>query len=116
MEKLTFPSKALAARILTEVGFEERLMGYRLGERTGPMSIPLYCFEEVVGLLNEPHPRIDFNRLEEWVRGTMSDVELAGKIRDLLEEDMSDQDRSLRIRDLMALRLHQCMKSSLQEV
>jgi hypothetical protein len=116
MEKLTFPSKRLAARILSEVGFEDRLMGYRLGERTGPMSIPLYSFEEVVGLLNEPHPRIDFNRLEEWVRDSMGDVELAGKIRDLLREDISDQDRSLRIRDLMALRLHQCLESISQKV
>jgi hypothetical protein len=116
MNKLAFPSNALAARIVTEVGFQERLMGYRLSERAGPMSIPLYSFEEVVGLLHEPHPRIDFNRLEGWVRDTMGDVELAGKIRDLLQEDMSDQERSLRIRDLMALRLHQCMKSSLKKV
>ena len=111
MEKLTFPSRALAARIATEVGFKERLMGHRLGERTGPMSIPLYSFEEVVGLLHEPNPRIDFNRLETWVRDTMGDVELAGKIRDLLREDISDRDRSLRIRDVMALRLHQCLES-----
>ena len=116
MEKLTFPSKALAARIVTEVGFEDRLMGYRLRERAGAMSIPLYSFEEVVGLLNEPHPRIDFNRLETWVRDTMGDVKLAGKIRDLLREDISDRDRSLRIRDLMALRLHQCLESISQKV
>ncbi len=115
MEKLTLPSKALATRILTEVGFEERLMGYRLHERTGAMSITLYSFEEVVGLLNGPHPRIDFNRLEKWVREIMGDLELAGKIRELLKEDMSDRDRSSGIRDLMALRLHQCMKSSLQK-
>ena len=115
MEKLTFPSKALAARIVTEVGFEDRLLGYRLSERAGAMSIPLYSFEEVLGLLNEPHPRIDFNRLETWVRDTMGDAELAGKIRALIEGDMSDRDRSVRIRDLMALRLHQCMKSNPQK-
>ena len=116
MKKLTSPSKGLAARILTEVGFSERLIGYRLRERTGPMSITLYSFEEIVGLLNEPHPRIDFNLLEKWVRNTMGDLELAGKIRDVLNEDMSDQDKSAQIRDLMGLRLHQSIRLSLENV
>ena len=107
---LTPPSMGLAERVLTEVGFEERLTGYRLRERTGAMTIRLYRFHEVVGLLNDPHPRIDFYHLKQWVKETMGDPELAGKIEDVVQEDMSGQDRTIRIRDLMAQRLYQCLQ------
>ena len=110
--ELTSPSKDLAQRILNEVGFEDRLTGYRLRERTGVMTIQLYSFEEVVWLLNDPHPSLDFTRLEQWIRETMGDPELAGRIGDVIQEDISDQVRTLRIRDLMALRLYQCLEST----
>ena len=93
---------------MAEVGFEERLIGYRLRERSGPMSITPYSFEEVVGLLCDPHPRIDFNQLEVWIREVMGDEELAGKIKEVAREDISDQERAWRIRDLMGERLLQC--------
>jgi hypothetical protein len=113
MMELTSPSKDLAERVLTEVGFEDRLTGYRLRERTGATTIRLYSFEEVVGLLNDLHPRLDFDRLERWIRETMGDPELAEKIEDVIQEDMSDRVRTLRIKDLMALRLYQCLQCAL---
>ena len=112
MIELTNPSKDLTERVLNEVDFEDRLTGYRLSERTGVTTIRLYSFEEVVGLLDDPHPRLDFDRLEQWVRETMEDPELAAKVQDVNQEDISDQLRTLRIRDLMALRFYQCMESS----
>jgi hypothetical protein len=48
-----------------------------------------------VGLLNETHPRLDFDRLEQWIRETMGDPELSGKIRGVIQEDMGDQLRTL---------------------
>jgi hypothetical protein len=108
MANLSVPSEGLVSRILSEVGFEERIIGYRLRERTGPISITLYSFEEVVGLLNDTHPRIDFNRLEKWIREVMGDRELAGKIKKVIDEDGSDQERTFRIRNLMGERLLQC--------
>jgi hypothetical protein len=110
MIELTSPSKGLAKRILTEVGFEDRITGYRLRERTGIMTIRLYSFEEVVGLLNDPHPRLDFAHLQRWVSETMGDPELAGKIGNVIQEDTSEQIRTIRIRDLMAQRLYQCLQ------
>lgn len=113
MIELTNPSKDLTERVLNEVDFEDRLTGYRLSKRTGVTTIRLYSFEEVVGLLNETHPRLDVDRLEQWIRETMGDPELSGKIRGVIQEDISDQLRTLRIRDLMALRFYQCMESSM---
>jgi hypothetical protein len=111
MIALTSPSKGLAERILTEVGFEDRITGYRLRERSGIMTIRLYSFEEVVGLLNDPHPRLDFAHLQGWVSKTMGDPELAEKIGNVIQEDTSEQVQTKRIRDLMAQRLYQCLQS-----
>ena len=108
MEKLSEPSKELIAKIITEVEFKERLIGYRMRRRTGPTSVALYSFEEVVGLLNDSHPRIDFNQLEKWVRETIKDVELAEKIGKVIKKDSSEEDKTWEIRNLMGERLIQC--------
>jgi hypothetical protein len=110
MGKLKDPSKDLATRILTEVDFEGRLNGFRLRERAGPVPVTLYSFEEVVSLLNDPHPRLDFNELEGWVRRTMGDTELADRIAETIRIGRSDQERALHIRKLMEERLNQCRK------
>ena len=108
MMKLSKPSKELAERILAEVGYDNRLIGFRLHERLGAIPLTMYSFEEVVRLLNSPNPRLDFNRLEEWVRKIMGDEELAGKIREAAEKGESDQERTRRIRYVMNERLSQC--------
>jgi hypothetical protein len=104
------PSRELATKILTEVGFEDRLTGFILRERSGPRPAIMYRFEEVVSLLNDPHPRLDFSELERWVRETMGDTELAGEIAVAVRSEPSDQDRSLRIKKLMEQRLDQCKR------
>ena len=108
--RLSEPSKELAARILAEVGFEQRLVGYNLRERTGPMPVTLYSFEEVVGILYEPHPRIEFNRLKQWISTVMGDRELAQNIKEIVEKEVSDQAKLFQIRDLMGERLLQCKR------
>ncbi len=74
----------------------------------GAMPVALYSFEEVVALLNEHHPRLDFHELEEWVSSIMGDKELADRIAEAVRRGRSDQDRSLQIRQLMEKRLIQC--------
>jgi hypothetical protein len=110
MGKLQDPSRELAKRILTEVDFENRFNGFSLRERAGAVPITMYSFEEVVTLLNDRHPRLDFKQLEAWVRKTMGDKELAKQIAEVVKDEPSDQDRSLRIRKLMEERLSQCKK------
>jgi hypothetical protein len=110
MGKLQDPSRELAKRILTEVDFEDRLNGFSLRERAGAVPITMYSFGEVVTLLNDRHPRLDFNQLEAWVSKTMGDKELAREIAEVVRDGRSDQHRSLRIRKLMEERLSQCKK------
>jgi hypothetical protein len=110
MKKLKNPSRKLAMNILSEVGFEDRLIGFSLRERTGPMPVIMYKFEEVVSLLNNPHPRMDFDELRVWVREAMGDEELAEKISEAIEKGKSDQERSYLIKKLMDERLSQCRK------
>ena len=110
MRKLKDPSRELVKRIFTEVDFEDRLNGFSLRERSGLMPVTMYSFKEVVSLLNDPHPRLDFNELEGWVRETMNDKELADQIAEAVRSGRSDQDRSLRIKKLMEERLRQCKK------
>jgi hypothetical protein len=110
MGKLQEPSKNLAKRILTEVDFEDRLSGFNLRERAGAFPVTMYSFEEVVSLLNDPHPRLDFNELEGWVRKTMKDGELADQIADAINKGHSDQERTHFIKNLMEERLNQCKK------
>jgi len=105
---LTKPSRKLKKQIMKEVGFAERLTGYKLHERMGPMPRTLYSFREILDLLNEANPRIDFNGLEQWIREVMGDGELAERILETVEVDRSDQEKTCLIRDLLAQRLAQC--------
>jgi hypothetical protein len=111
MGKLRDPPHELALRILGEVIFEDRLVGFSLHERTGPNPVTMYSFEEVVSLLNDPHPRLDFSELETWIREIMGDEELAEQIADSIRKGKSDQNISLRIKKLMEERLDQCKRS-----
>ncbi len=110
MYKLKNPSKELAERILNEVGFEERMVGYRMQVSKGFMQIPLYSFEEVVGLLHVKYPYMEIYNLESWVRNIMGDEELADRIKTLAENDGSDLDKLLAAGRLMGQRLMQCQK------
>ena len=111
MQTLSTPDEHLAARVLREVDFDRRLVGYRLRERTGPMPEPLYSFEEVVHLLGDRFPYVSPKRLEQWVDSVTEDTELAAAIADAIKEETNDRDRILRIRTLMAERLCQCKAS-----
>ena len=110
MKPLPNPSKDLADRILSEVGFEERFTAYRLRERTGATPLTLYCFEEIFILLNDPYPLVDFQLLEKWIRGVMGDVPLADRIQDIIAGETGDHEKTGQIRALMAERLLSVIK------
>ncbi|MEE8452831.1 MAG: hypothetical protein V3R99_12980 [Thermoguttaceae bacterium] len=100
----------MADRVLREVGFDQRLVGYRMRERTGPMPASLYSFEEVVHLLNDKLPFVDLRQLRQWVETVTEDAELATAVADAIREETNDRDRMLRIKTLMGERLCQCKK------
>ena len=105
---LSKPSKQLVKRICTEVGFEDRLKGFRLRERKGMMPVTIYSFKELVTFLADPYPGIDLKHLHTWVDKVMADPELAQKIADVLDVDAGDFEKTARVKDLATYRFLQC--------
>ena len=108
MENLTTPSRDVASQLLEEVGFEGRFTGRILHPRAGVKVVSLYSLEEVFLLLKEPYPQIDLVQLENWVRTTLHEGELADRIRTVTRQGAGDQDTLPSIRDLVGWRLIQC--------
>lgn len=110
MSILSKPSKKLAKRIVTEVGFDHRIEGFRLRKRTGILPTTIYSFQELAGFLSDPCPCIDFTTLTNWIGTVMVDHELADKLREVIQKDPDDQEKTQKIRDLVLFRLLQCKK------
>ncbi|MHC4165406.1 MAG: hypothetical protein ACYSWQ_00415 [Planctomycetota bacterium] len=111
MQRLAEPDEQLVSRVLSEVGFEDRLIGYRMRERVGPIRASMYSFEEVVHLLNDSFPCLSVKELIEWIEVVVKDEELAARIAEAVEQEGNDRDRMLRSRALMGERLCQCRKA-----
>jgi len=111
MQTLSTPDEQLASRVLREVGFDQRLVGYRMRERTGPIPASLYSFEEVVHLLSDQSPYVSLDRLQQWVETVTEDSELAAAIASVTEEETNDRDRMQRVGTLLGERLCQCKKA-----
>jgi hypothetical protein len=101
------PTKELAARILGEVDFPDRLIGHKLRRRMGPVPVSLDSFEEVVRFLTEDIPQIDLEDLHTWVGEKIGDKDLALAIEEISLKDMDDPEKFLHIKGLMAARLGQ---------
>jgi len=108
MEHLTALSADLAARIVREVSFGDRLIGGSLHSRAGIMAVSLYSLADVFALLNTDYPQIDVPQLAAWIRTAIHDQELADKIEGAAAAGASAQAILARIRDLIGLRLIQC--------
>ena len=108
METLATPSRELALRVLGEVGFEDRITGSSLHVRAGVRTLSLYSLEDIFRLLKEPHPYIDLDQLEGWIRTVIKDSELADKVKTVIAQKSNEQDTLPLIRDLMGFRLIQC--------
>lgn len=110
MKKLSEPSRQLGDRVLKKVRFEDRFIGYILSERHGAGRITSYSFQEVVNLLRNPMPRVDFHALQAWVQRVMKDEELAEMMATAVESENNDLDRAVSIKNLMEERLTQCKR------
>jgi hypothetical protein len=108
MKSLSTPSTEVISRVLQEVDFNDRIIGYSVNFRSGPDRISFYRLEEVFTLLNAPHPQIDFNQLAMWVRNIIQDEELADRIKTVIVHKSSNRDTLLGVRDLIGWRLMQC--------
>ena len=107
-ERLKKPSRKLAQKLLSEVSFEDRFVGYRMRQRAGSVAVTCYSFEQVVHLLRDQLPMIDLTGLERWVRQVLCDECLADKIGIARDQGQNNYQRTLLIRELAEERLRQC--------
>jgi hypothetical protein len=108
MQSLKQPEPELVARVLGEVNFDQRLVGYRYRARWSSISADLYSVREVALLLSDKFPSIELNRLEDWLRNTIRDEELADGVARILAQQPSDRERLHKVRELLDERLEQC--------
>jgi hypothetical protein len=101
------PTKELAARILGEVDFQDRLIGHRMRTRMGPVPVSLYSFEQVVRFLAEDIPQIDLDDLQAWVEEKIGDKDLARAIGEIRLRELDEPEKLLHISGLMTARLGQ---------
>ena len=111
-QSLAEPNAALVARVMSEVDFDRRLVGNRVRPRWGSIQADLYSVREVALLLSDKHPAIELDRLEQWLRTTIGDEELADRVQEVQSEDLSDRELLQRVRLLVEKRLEQCRARS----
>jgi len=124
--KLSEPSGELAKKLLSEVRFEDHLIGVRDNPSAGEERENIYSFEEAVTFLRLNDDdfwgcdwtfSIDQKDLQKWVGEILGDKELARVIEDKIKEcaNYTGYDRCLKeieqlkdIKGLMECRLKQC--------
>jgi len=111
MKSLTAPTKELAARVLGEVAFDDRLVGYRLRKRMGPTAVHLYSLGDVARFLSQDLPQLNWDSLREWLSATLGDAELAEAIREVAAQDLGEHEKALHVRALLGVRLEQCRRA-----
>jgi len=119
--RLSEPTKELATRLLSEVGFKERLVGVTMHPKAGNIGASIYSFEEAANLLHYDAGDlrirgtgsigyIDLYDLQKWVGGVYGDKELAETIGEKIKEGSSYKEQVEAIKPLMEQRLRQCKK------
>jgi hypothetical protein len=117
---LAEPSKELAARVLSRVGVEQRLVGVTMTPMAGVQQYPIHGFAEAINFLriggaaealaSGPRasiPYVDPKVLRRWVEEVFGDTDLAHAIEELINNGDSYADTIVRIRELMERRLSQ---------
>ncbi len=118
---LSAPSEDLAKRILTEVGWEERIEGFFEAPMRGPLRDFIFKFSDAASLLcadvSDPWSTssgifgyFDFGELESWIRNVFRDEELADAIREIVATDLGLKGNIEKIKPLMEERLRQCQE------
>lgn len=108
MRQLTKPTDELVNRVLGDVEYDGRLVGYRIHKRYGPTEIVMYRFAEVVAFLREQHVLIDFDELVCWTKEVIRDSELEEAIKHVIASESDVKTRISLIQSILADRLNQC--------
>ncbi len=120
MTELKRPDRKLAADILKEVAFEDRLVGITISPMAGTRTTALYSFREAADFLGTDHPGdllysrhaalgfLDLKRLTDWIRNVVGDTELSDVIQSELPQCKSRLEELTIAGELMKKRLMQC--------
>jgi hypothetical protein len=121
MATLPEPSRTLAARLLSELEYEEQLVGYDMSSTSGSTRRVLYSMHEVCDFMrmegvDDPMLRggggiigyLDFAELCTWIGDVLGDQDLATAVTELTANDESYRDQLVAVRRLVRERLDQC--------
>lgn len=121
MAKLAEPSKDLAARLLSELDYEKRLVGYEMSPATGNAQRSLYSLQEAYDFLKMGEADdlllrgggaligyLDLDELRQWVGDVLGDQDLAAAVGQAVADAENYRDRLLEVRQLVRERLDQC--------
>ena len=124
MTSLAKPSPALAAALLSEIGFEDRFVGVKMSPKAGNRLCSIYSFEEAIAFFETDSlgtlvgigggsalGYLDLSRLQGWVREVFGDQELAEEMGKEIEKKKSYVATAKNVRQLMQQRLDQCKKT-----
>ena len=122
MVSLPEPSREVALRVVSEVDFEERLLGVKMRSMVGNQEHFIYSVKEVIEFLRMEHVEdlltpgskeyvgyIDLNILEKWVAEIIRDKDLAEAIKEESERSNNFKDQVTSIKALIAERFSQCV-------
>ena len=122
MVSLPEPSREVALRVVSEVDFEERLLGVKMRSMVGNQEHFIYSVKEVIEFLRMEHVEdlltpgskeyvgyIDLNILEKWVAEIIRDKDLAEAIKEESERSNNFKDQVTSIKALIAERFNQCV-------
>jgi hypothetical protein len=121
LSDLPEPSPELAAKLLGEVRYEERLMGFRMTPMAGALQHPIYGLRQAVGFLQIDSyeeviaagprgsvPYVDPKALRSWVGHVFGDTELAEALGQAIDGGANYVETIRPIIDLLQQRLTQC--------
>jgi hypothetical protein len=109
MDNLNPPTPELISKILHEVDYKDRFIGSSMHERAGVKTVSIYNMKELLVFLNMRMPLIDLNQLELWIRLIIKDEHLANKLKFIFAEEISDLNKLQRIREVVRIRIGQCL-------
>ncbi|HEX9975910.1 MAG TPA: hypothetical protein VGA82_01550 [Dehalococcoidales bacterium] len=120
MPRLSKPSRELSSRLLSQVSFNDRVLGVRSHPSGGQNWDAIYSFQEAtqfMGVVGDSIYHIDSDTLKKWIGDTLGDKELAQAIgetakvldscADSWEREKKELELIVPMRELMEERLRQ---------
>jgi hypothetical protein len=118
--ELSLPSNELAARILSPVSFEQRLVGVRMTPMAGNVEQPIVSISEAAAFLQMVSlerviaagprasvPYIDPKALQTWILDVLDDQELSEAIEVQVARGTNYREQADSARELLKLRVEQ---------